>query len=153
MAAKLPKYSSIADLWGSRPRTVQLLRHLFSLAEPLRSAACAALVGRYRGQYDCLQAMAEDPNSSPELRQMALAELNKKSGERERVLEDLKDPAQLSYAEWGRDSRLRMREELETFLFAPDALLHERACTALKRYYPWDAEPKCSGVKVHFAQQ
>ena len=153
MAKKLLDYSSIADVWGSRPLTVQLLRHLFSLHGPLRSEACSVLVSRYQGQYDCLQALAEDADSSPELRKTVLAELKEQSIARQLVLEDLKDPAKLVYAHWGGDSRHRMREELQTFLFAPDVLLHERACTALKRYYPWDAQPNCSGVKVHFAQQ
>jgi hypothetical protein len=153
MARQLPDYSSIADIWGSRPFTVQLLRHLFSLHEPLRSEACSVLVSRYRGQYDCLQALAEDVNSSPELRQTLRGALKEQSIARPLILEDLKDPAQLAYLDWAGDSRRRIREELETLLLAPDALLHERACTALKRYYPWDAEPRCSGVNVHFVQQ
>jgi hypothetical protein len=45
------------------------------------------------------------------------------------------------------DSQHRIREELETILLGTDAALRERACTALKRYYPYDAEPECSGEK------
>jgi hypothetical protein len=67
-----------------------------------------------------------------------------KSAERQRVLENLKDPASLRYQDYAGDSRHRLREEFETLLFNPDPILHERACTALKRYFPWDAEPRCN---------
>ena len=145
MAARLSEYSWTADLWGSRPVTVRLLRSLLSGTEPLRSAACGVLQSRYRGQYDCLQTLAGDANISSELRQRLLAEEKVQNVQRQLVLEDLRDPARLAYEDWAGDSRRRLREELETLLFAPDALLHERTCVALKRYYPWDAEPMCLG--------
>ena len=147
MAEELGSYSKIADIWGSRLMTVELLRHLFSLAEPLRSQACGVLMAHYYGQDDCLQTMAEDPNESLHNREVALRELKEKSPEHQRVLEDLKDPAALRYQDNAGDSRHRLREEFETLLFNPDRILHERACAALKRYFPWDAEPRCSGKR------
>jgi hypothetical protein len=96
--------------------------------------------------------MAEDASESPENRQEALRELKEQSAFRQRLLEDLKDPARLAYTDWAGDSRRRVREELETMLFGTDAILQELACTALKRYYPYDAEPRCSGTKEHSAR-
>lgn len=153
MAQKLSDYSKIADNWGSRPLTVQLLRSLLSLTEPVRSTACGVLVESYRGQYDCLRAMAEDASESPQLRQWALAEWKQRIVERQLLLEDLKDPARLAYMDWAQDSRRRLREEFQTFLLPPDAILHARACAALKRYYPWDAEPRCSEATERVIRQ
>jgi hypothetical protein len=152
LAANLSDAIEVADFWGSRPLTVQLLRHLFSLPEPLRSAACGELESRFRGQWDCLQVIAEDVTISPEQRQRVLGALKEQVVGRQLLLEDLKDPAQMAYMNWDGDSRHRVREELETLLFVADPVLRERACTALKRYYPWDAEERCSGVKVHFSE-
>jgi len=45
------------------------------------------------------------------------------------------------------DSRRRIREELQTLLFSSDATLRERACTALKRYYPYDVDSRCSEAR------
>jgi hypothetical protein len=153
MAKKLLDYSAIADIWGSRPLTVQLLRHLTSLPEPVRSEACDVLVSSYYGQGDCLQALARDTNESPESRRKALRELKEQSAPRQRVLDSLKDPATTAFLNCNTDSQRRVREEFETMLLGTDAALKERACTALKRYYPWDAEPRCSEVKEHSAQQ
>ena len=75
MAKKLVQYRWTTDDWGSRVLTVQLLRRLTALPEPVRSQACGVLVGFYHGQDDCLQAMAEDASESPDNRQEALREL------------------------------------------------------------------------------
>jgi hypothetical protein len=147
MAKKLLEYSRIADEWSSRSFTVQLLRQLSSLGEPVRSQACGVLVARYVGQYDCLQAISSDSDESPENRQEAVRELQAKTAERRQLLEELNDPAQSKFADFAGDSRHRLREEFETLLFSPDPIMHARACTALKRYFPWDAEPMCSGIK------
>ena len=152
MVKRLYDYSAIADIWGSRPLSVQLLRHLASHAEPLRFAAGGVLVERYHGQEDCLQALVDDPNESSQFRQEAMRELKEQGASRQRFLESVKDPATETYLNCNRDSRRRVREEFETMLLGTDVLVRERACTALKRYFPWDAEPTCSGVKVHFAE-
>jgi hypothetical protein len=146
MAKKLSRYRQTADYWGSRPLTVQLLRHLTSLPEPVRSEACGELVMFYQGQDDCLRAIAEDAEELPEKRQEALQELKARAPFHQRLLEDLKDPAQLVDLDWASDTH-RLREEFQTMLLGKDAILHERVCTALKRYYPWDDEPRCSGAK------
>jgi hypothetical protein len=153
MAKKLLDYSRIADIWGSHPLTVQLLRHLTSLPEPVRFQACGVLVAFYLGQADCLQAIAADANETPENRQEASQKLKEQSTFRQRLFESLKDPAQLAYLDWAGDSRRRIREELETMLLGTDAVLHERVCAALKRYYPWDFEPRCSGASEHSFRQ
>jgi hypothetical protein len=150
MAQGMLDYSRIADAWGSRLLTVQLLRNLLPLAEPVRSAACSVLATNYLGQADCLQAVADDVNESPELRQEALSELKRPSVSRRELLAILEDPAHLDQLDYGgsaRDSRRRLREELETLLLASDTILRDRACKALKRYCPWDAEPKCPAAK------
>jgi hypothetical protein len=153
MAKKLPEYRETADMWGSRPLTVELLRRLTSLPEPVRFQACGVLVAFYRGQDDCLEALAEDPSEPPENRREASRELNAQGPFHQRLLESVKDPAQLAYLDWAGDSRHRLREEFQTMLFGTDAVLHERVCTALKRYYPWDAEPRCSEAKEHPTRQ
>jgi hypothetical protein len=147
MAKKVSEYRRIADTWGSRPLTVRLLRRLTELPEPIRSQACGELVVSYRGQDDCLQAMAQDANESSENRQEALREMEKQGAFRQRLLASLNDPATLAYLDWAGDSRHRIREELETILLGTDVALRERACTALRRYYPYDAEPECSGTR------
>jgi hypothetical protein len=153
MAKKLSEYRETADNWGSRPLTVQLLRHLTSLPQPVRFQACGVLVAFYHGQDDCLRAMAEDANESPENRQEASRELKEQGPFRQRLLESLRDPAQLAYLDWAGDSRHRLREEFQTMLLGTDAILRERACTALKRYFPWDPEPKCAEAKERHARQ
>jgi hypothetical protein len=142
LAKALSKYSNLADTWGSRPFSVQLLRELISRGEPVRAAACGVLVESYKGQYDCLEALAKDQNESLENRQEALRKLQEKGFERRSLLEALKDPAQLPVP----DSLRKMREEYETLLFSSDPLLHDRACGALNRYFPREAEPGCSGT-------
>jgi hypothetical protein len=149
MAKKLLDYSTVASTWGSRLLTVQLLRHLTTLPEPVRSQACGVLVSAYIGQDDCLQAIADDSNESPQNRQTALQLMKEQSAFRPRLLGSLEDPATLAYLDFDGDSRRRLREELQTVLLGHDAVLHERVCTALKRYYPYDAEPKCSAAKKH----
>ena len=153
MAGSLSRYSSVADYWGSRPHTVQMLRRLLSHPEPLRGAACGALLNNYHGQYDCLKEIAAGGGKSPEARRWIEDEMKRQAAERQLILDDLKDPARLAFADWAGDSRRRVLEELETFLFAPDAILHDRACTALKRYYPWESEPRCSGLKEYSPRQ
>jgi hypothetical protein len=141
----LGRSSAAADFWSSRPHTVKLLRQLFPLGEPLHSQACGVLVESYSGQEDCLQTIADDPNESAANREEASKELKEKSEDRKRFLQDLKDPAALDYQRRAAgDSWHRIREELETLLFNPDPLQHERACTALKRYFPRTTEPKCA---------
>jgi hypothetical protein len=152
MAEQLSHYGRIADSWGSRPLTVQLLRRLTSFPEPLRSAACGVLVEDYAGQDDCLRAIADDANEPPQTRQEALREMQKQSAFRQRLLGDLKDPARLSSIGPNIDSRRRLREEFQMMLLGTDELLHERVCTALKRYYPYDTEPRCTGAKMRAAQ-
>jgi len=150
LAKQLFSYSRIADLWGSRLLTAKLLRHLTSLPEPMRLDACGVLVVSYLGQDDCLQTIAHDADESPQNRQEALRELKglqEKTVPRQRLLETLNDPAMPTYLSIYDDSQHRIREELETILLGTDAALRERACTALKRYYPYDAEPECSGEK------
>ena len=147
MANSLLHSAEFANVWCSRSVTAERLRHLLSLGEPLRLEACGVLVEDYHGQEDCLQAMADDPNESVHNRQLAMQILKEKSNEYRRVVEDLKDPAHLGFQDFAGDSRHRLREEFETLLFNPDPILHERACAALKRYFPWDAEPRCSGNK------
>jgi hypothetical protein len=142
-AKLLLQYSRIADVWGSRPLSVQLLRRLLTLPEPLGSQACGVLTAHYLAQEDCIQAVVQNDKLPVELRQRAQAELKEKSGERDAIFQSLKDPAQFGYLDWAGDSQRRLREELETLLFAPDAALHARACTALSRYFPYDSEPKC----------
>jgi len=144
MTQNLPDYAGIADVWGTRPHTVELLRQLLSHGEPLRSAACGTLVLRYRGQGDCVADLAADASESAETRQRALGELKQQNIERRLLIDDLEDPAHLAYVDFGGDSRRRLREELQTLLFARDPLLRQRTCTALKRFYPYNAEPKCS---------
>jgi hypothetical protein len=146
MVKKLHEYRWRADYWGSRPLTVRLLRHLTTLPEPLRAAACGELVANYMGQDDCLRTIAADPNESPELRQDALREMKAREPTRLRFFDSLKDPASMEYLNWGGDSLRRMREEFETVLLGTDPVLHARACTALKRYFPWYPEPGCSGA-------
>ena len=146
MANTLLRSSEFADSWGSRPFTVQLLRQLLPLGEPIRSEACGVLVARYAGQYDCLRALADDTNEAARYRQEASKELNEKSAERERLSEDLKDPAALTFMDFAGDSRHRLREELETLLFNEDKTQHQRACIALRRYFPRDPQPRCIGA-------
>jgi len=143
MAQALDRYSRIADIWASRVRSVELLRRLLSLGEPLHSQACGVLVANYYGQEDCLMTVAEDATESNANREWAKREFKEKLAERQLVLEDLKDPAQLRYQDRAGDSRHRLREELETLLFNPDPTLHERSCRALARYFPWHPESKC----------
>jgi hypothetical protein len=143
LAKSLLTYSNIADTWGSRPFSVQLLRELIPLGEPVRSQACGVLVEHYEGQYDCLEAIAKDSNETLENRQEALRELQEKAVRRRILLDELKDPAQLGAS----DSLRKMREEYETLLFSSDPVIHDRTCTALRRYFPRDAEPKCSQAK------
>jgi len=144
MATTLFNSSEVAENWGSRPIAAKLLRELLMFGEPVRSQACGLLIARFFGQYDCLQAIADDPNESDGNRREALQELRAKTAERERFLEDLKDPARLTFQDFAGDSRHRLREELETLLLNPDAIQHQRACQALKRYFPGVAEPECS---------
>jgi hypothetical protein len=72
---------------------------------------------------------------------------------RPRLLDDLRDPARLWYTDAAGDSRRRVREELQTMLFSRDPILRERICTALKRYYPHEVDPRCSGAKEDSAQR
>lgn len=67
MAEALSRESNIADVWGSRVLSVQLLRNLFSLGEPLRAAACGTLAGNYYGQDDCLRTVAADASTSEQV--------------------------------------------------------------------------------------
>jgi len=147
LAKQLLDYSNIADDWGSRLLTVQLLRNLASAPEPVRSQACGVLVAKYHGQWDCLQALAGDVNEPPAVRAEASRELKEQGGVRQRLLDDLQDPARLAYMDAAGDSRRRLREELQTLLLARDAALNERACAALKRYYPYDTDPMCLTTK------
>jgi hypothetical protein len=151
--SQMERSSSIADAWGSRLLTVQLLRRLTLLPEPVRSSACGWLVTSYDGQGDCLQAIAGDANESPENRQEALRELKEQNDFRPRLLEHLKDPARLMDGYLVDDSRRRVREELQTMLFGTDKVLHERVCTALKRYYPYEVDPRCSEKKENSPQR
>lgn len=146
MANTLLGSSEAADYWGSRPFTVQLLRQLLPLGEPIRSEACGVLVARYFGQYDCLRAIAGDTNEMAQHRQEASKELNEKSAERERLAEDLKDPAALAFMDFAGDSRHRLREEVQTLLFSEDSTQRQEACIALKRYFPSDPQPRCTGA-------
>jgi len=153
LADKLFEYRRTADYWGSRLLTVQLLRHLTSLSEPVRSQACGVLTGWYLGQDDCLQAIADDANELPENRQEALKEMKEKGPLGQAQRESLKDPAQLGFLDGAGGSWWRIREEFQTILLGTDPILRERACTALKRYYPWDPEPKCSEAKEHHVRR
>ena len=148
MAQTLPAASQAVESWGSRLIAAQLLRRLLVMGEPLRSMACGVLVERFRGQIDCLEAIADDPDEPASIRSEAAKESREKSALREQFLEGLKDPAERSFADFAGDSRHRMREELEMFLLnEKDRVQHERVCTALKRYFPWEAEPKCAHGK------
>ena len=125
---------------------MQFLRSLTASGEPVRSQACGVLAAKYLGQDDCLRAIIRDPNERVEIREAASRELEKQIAFRPRLLESLKDPATLAYLNAARDNPRRIREELEAMLLAPDAILHERVCTALKRYFPYASEPGCPQV-------
>jgi hypothetical protein len=147
MAATIPTATEAAEVWASRLVAASLLRSLLQRGEPLRSMACGTLVERFRGQYDCLESIANDPGEPAENRREASIELEHKSELRRRIRDDLKDPARLTYQDFAGDSRQRLREELETLLFnQTDRMQHERACQALSRYFPWNIEPEC-GVR------
>ena len=116
----------------------------------MRLEACGVLVVSYLGQDDCLQTIADDSEELPKNRQEALRELNrvqKQTVPRRRLLETLNDPAMPTYLRIYDDSEHRIREELETILLGADVPLRERACAALKRYYPYDPEPECSRTR------
>jgi len=137
----LTETTDIADSWGSRPYTVELLRRLLSHGYPIRTAVCGRLVTGYYGQDDCLEAIASDANAPLEDRQAASQELKRGADHRQRLLDDLKDPARLENLNW--PSRRGLLEELQTLLFNRDPLLRARVCAALKRYYPYDSDPHC----------
>ena len=149
MSNALGRASRAADVWGSRLHTATLLRGLLSSGEPLRSTACSVLIENFNGQYDCLEAIAKDPSEPEDNRRGALKTLEEKSELRRLFGEDLKDPAALTFQEFADDSRHRLREEFETLLLnETDRIQHRRACQALSRYFPWDAEPQCASTKL-----
>lgn len=147
MAGMVSAYSRIADVWDSRLHAVQLLRRLTALSEPIRSQACGVLVESYYGQEDCLSEIVEDARESVENRQTASRLLKEKNTHLQRVIASLKDPASQAYLDYAGDSRRRIREELQTLLFSSNPTLRERTCTALKRYYPYDVDPRCAEAK------
>ena len=110
--------------------------------------ACRTLVADHYGQEECLEAIAEDAKESPENRKVASVLLKEKNAYRPQLLAELKNPAILRG-----DSLRRAREELQTMLFSTDPLLRERVCTALTRYYPYDSEPRCSGMNQQSARR
>lgn len=144
MAKGLLAYSSVVDDWASRLVAVQLLRNLTAFPEPVGSQACGVLVAKYLAQDDCLQAILQNPSEPAGIREEATRELKQQNAFRPRLLESLRDPAALTYLDAAGDSRRRIREEFETMLYSSDAVLHKRVCAALKRYFPYDAEPGCS---------
>lgn len=143
MASQLLDYNEIASVWSSRPQAVELLRKLTHLPEPIRSAACGVLTASYYGQYDCLEDIASDKDESSANRQIAEAELENQREVTDRVIRDLRDPARLGYQDFGWDSRRRLLEEFEVLLFTRNRQLFTEACTALRRYFPYESESKC----------
>jgi hypothetical protein len=143
MAEGLSDYARITDTWSSALKTVELLRNLLSLREPVRSRACGWLVTTYVGQDDCLEAIAEDPSESAEIRQAAREQISERREARRQNLASLEDPALLTYLDSNADSRLRVRQALHAALLGSDRILKQRVCTALRRYYPRETEPEC----------
>jgi hypothetical protein len=146
MAGRLHEYRIVAESWSFRLFVAQLLRRLTSLPEPIRSEACGELTQYYHGQEDCLKALAEDTTETPEIRKLAADQWKRQLAERPQLLESLRDPAGLRYLTFVGDSMRSFREELQTMLLGTDTALHERVCTALRRYFPHDPDPKCSNV-------
>jgi hypothetical protein len=137
LAHRLFYYRLTADLWGFPLHTVQLLRDLVSLQEPVRSAACSELVLGYHGLDDCLQVIIGDSNETAEMRNQAIGLQAKAANERKGLLQELKDPARLQFPNTlDPDSRRRHRELLQSMLLSKDLLVRREACAALKRYYP-----------------
>jgi hypothetical protein len=134
----------IADQLGSRPYTVQLLSNLLTQMGPIRVAACFELAHSYYGHYGCLAELKEDSTLAPEIRRHAAEVLEEQIRSDGVLKRTLLDPATLDFGKMLRpDSRRANMEELQLILADPDPEVRKLACTALKRYFPYEQASEC----------
>jgi hypothetical protein len=127
----------LANSWGSRLYNMRLLRDLLVEPEPVRKAACSALVELFYEQYECLSGIRDDPEEPDSNKDYARYMLEREEQRRAGLIQQLRDPADLRFTKMEEpDSREGIFEELQGLLFSPNIDVRKSACTALKRYYP-----------------
>ena len=131
------KSANLANRWGSLLYNIKLLRGLLSEPEPIREAACRALVEIYDSQYDCLYRLRDETTEVASTREYARTELEHQKQKDAQVIERLRDPTGLVLpaigASWDRRVILG---ELQSLRESPNDVIRKAACVALKRYYP-----------------
>jgi hypothetical protein len=148
-AHRLRSSVELINRWGSsRIYSIQLLKSLLVESEPLRRVACQTLVDLYTGQYGCLDQIRDDPEESSDARQWATTAAEQAARWERQLIDNLEDPANLQFGKLPHpDSRISVREELESLLSSPNTRVRGEACVALRRFYPHESKECDAAMK------